>query len=156
MDSAEIQGIELGTKYDLAKRLGYDFKLEPYLYWTHLLVFEDGNGFKLPDRARDSLSTGLSFASGPLGLTANLDVTYYGTQYGVDRVSGSSEVEANEKLEDVGDAWVVDINMSQRLYSFGKNGDLRVKGSVRNLFDELYANNEDSWMPGRSFYVGLE
>ncbi|MCG8684650.1 MAG: TonB-dependent receptor [Desulfobacterales bacterium] len=156
VDSAEIQGIELGTKYNLAKALGYDFKLEPYLFWTHLLVFEDGKGYKLPNRSRDSVSTGIAFASEDLGLTANLDITYYDTQYEVDRVSGSSEVEASEELEDVGDVWVVDLNFSQRLARFENKGDIRLKGSIRNLFDEFYANNEDSWMPGRSFYLGVE
>jgi len=156
VDSAEIQGIELGLKYDIAKALGYNVQLEPYFYWTHLLRFEDGSGWKLPDRSRDSLSTGLAFAAGKIGLTSSLDITYYGTQYGVDRVSGSSEIESQDKLEDVGDAWVVDFNFSQRLTRFEKNGELRLKGLIHNLLDENYSTNEDSWMPGRSFYLGLE
>lgn len=156
VDSAEIQGIETGVRFDMGRYLGYNFQLEPYLYWTHLLVFEDDNGWNLPDRARDSLSTGLMFASEESGLTASLDVTYYGTQYAVDSVSGSSEKVSQEELEDVGDAWVVDLSCSQRLFGFEKQGDVRLKASIHNLFDEYYSTNEDSWMPGRSFYLGLE
>ncbi len=54
VDSAEIQGIELGMRLDLARTLGWSFQVEPYVNWTRLLVFEDGNGYKLPDRSRDS------------------------------------------------------------------------------------------------------
>lgn len=156
VDSAEIQGIELGVKFDIARSLGYDFLLEPYIYWTHLLTFENGNGWKLPDRSQDSLSTGLVFSSGSIGMTASLDATYYGPQYMVDRVSGSSEIESQEKLKDVGDAWVVDFSCNQRLAQIKNGGELRLKGTIHNLFDENYSTNEDSWMPGRSFYLGLE
>ncbi len=156
VDSAEIQGIELGVKFDMAQYLGYNFQLEPYINWTHLLVFEDGNGWKLPDRSRDSLSVGLVFVSWETGLTASLDAVYYGTQYEVDRESGSSTTVSQEKLEDVGDAWVLDLNCSQRLLKFEKWGDVRLKASIHNLFDEYYSTNDGSWMPGRSFYMGLE
>ncbi len=156
VDSAEIQGIETGVRFNIAQYLGYNFQLEPYLYWTHLLVFEDDNGWNLPDRSKDSLSAGIEFASKEFGLTASLDATYYGTQYAVDKSSGSSQTVSQEKLEDVGDAWVVDISCSQRLFRFEKQGEVRVKASIHNLFDEYYSTNEDSWMPGRSFYMGLE
>ncbi len=109
VDCAEIQGIELGVKYDMAGSLGYNLQVEPYIYWTHLLKFEDDNGWKLPDRSRNSLSKGLVFISENIGLAACLDVTYFGTQEGIDRVSGSSQIASQEKLEDVGDAWVVDF-----------------------------------------------
>lgn len=77
VDSAEIQGIETGVRFNIAQYLGYNFQLEPYLYWTHLLVFEDDNGWNLPDRAKDSLSTGLVFASKESGLTASLDLSKF-------------------------------------------------------------------------------
>lgn len=156
VDSAEIQGLELGVRFDVGRFFGNNFKLEPYAYWTHLLEFEDDNGWKLPDRSRDSLSTGLVFDSNDIGLTLNLDTTYYGTQYEVNRTSGSSETVGHEKLEDVGDAWVVDLNCSQHLYGFGKLGDVRLKASIHNLFDEYYSSNKNNWMPGRSFYMGIE
>jgi vitamin B12 transporter len=156
VDSAEIQGIELGMKLDLAQTLGWSFQLEPYVNWTHLLVFEDGNGYKLPDRSRDSLSAGLVFGSEEAGLTAGLDATYYGTQYAVDRESGSSTVGSQEKLENVGDAWVMDFSCSQRLFRFENSREVRLKASIHNLFDEFYSTDEDDWMPGRSFYLGVE
>ncbi|WP_161626841.1 TonB-dependent receptor plug domain-containing protein [Desulfospira joergensenii] len=156
VDSAEIQGIELGVKFDLARTLGYTFQLEPYINWTHLLVFEDGNGWKLPDRSRDSIGTGLVFGSQEVGLTLSLDATYYGTQFTVDRETGSSTVESQEKLADVGDAWVLDLSCTQRLFKLERHGEVRVKASIHNLFDEYYSTNEDNWMPGRSFYLGLE
>lgn len=156
VDSAEIQGIELGVKVDMAQLLGWRFQLEPYMYWTHLLVYEDASGWKLPDRSRNSLSTGLVFTSGDMGLTAGLDATYYGTQYTVDYESGSSETVSQEKLEGVGDAWVVDLNCSKLLFEFEKLGTVRLKASLHNLFDENYSTNQDNWMPGRYFYLGLE
>jgi vitamin B12 transporter len=130
--------------------------MEPYVNWTHLLVFEDGNGYKLPDRSRDSLSAGLVFGSRETGLTASLDATYYGTQYAVDRESGSSAVQSQEKLDNVGDAWVIDFSCSQRLVKFQNENEIRLKGSIHNLFDEFYSTDEDDWMPGRSLYLGLE
>lgn len=121
-----------------------------------MLKFENENGWKLPNRSQDSLSTGLVYANREIGLTASLDVTYYGVQYGVDRVSGSSDIESQKKLEDVGDAWVADLSFSKRLFNLDKWGDVRLRASIHNLFDVYYSNNEDSWMPGRSFYMGLE
>jgi len=156
VDSAEIQGIELGVKLDLARALGWSLQMEPYVNWTHLLVFEDGNGYKLPDRSRDSFSAGLVFGSRETGLTASLDATYYGTQYAVDRESGSSVVNAQEKLKNVGDAWVIDFSCSQRLVKFQNESEIRLKASIHNLFDEFYSTDEDDWMPGRSFYLGVE
>ncbi len=156
VDSAEIQGIELGMRLDLARTLGWSFQVEPYVNWTRLLVFEDGNGYKLPDRSRDSFSAGLVLGSREIGLTASLDATYYGTQYAVDRESGSSVVNAQEKLENVGDAWVIDFSCSRRLVRFENTGEIRLKGSIHNLFDKFYSTDEDDWMPGRSFYLGVE
>ncbi|MBU0969940.1 MAG: TonB-dependent receptor [Proteobacteria bacterium] len=156
VDSAQIQGIELGVKYDMIKSPAYNFQLEPYIYWTHLLKFEDDNAWKIPDRTQDSLSAGLVLTFDKIGLTASLDGTYYGTQYTVDRISGSSEIKSQDTLEDVGDVWVVAFRCSQRLARFEKGGELRLKGSIDNLLDENYSTDQDSWMTGRSFYLGLE
>ncbi len=156
VDSATIQGVEAGLKIDIARYLGGGFKLAPYINWTHLIAFEDGNGYKLANRAEDSLSTGVAFASNDLGLTLNLSVTYYGRQYETDTTSGTSNTISDSLLENVGDAWVADIFFSQRLFSLSKWGQINLKGSLKNIFDEYYAVDEDSWMPGRSFYLGLE
>ncbi len=156
VESAEIQGIELGMKWDAAKTLGYDFQLTPQVNWTHLIVFEDGNGNKLPDRAQNSLGAGVTLGLEKLGFTGNLKVTYHGSQYEVDRTSGTSTTVGDSKLKDVGDTWVTDLNFSQRLGPKNTWGSLFLKGELHNLFDEHYANDEDSWMPGRSWYLGLE
>ncbi len=156
VDSAEIQGLELGLTVDAARFLGWAFHLEPYVYWTHLLVFEDHNGWNLPDRSRDSLSAGVVFEYEKIGLTASLDTTYYGTQYTVERASGTSTTISQEKLTDVGDAWIVDFNCSQRVFRYKNSGYLKVEAGVHNLFDKKYSSNDGSWMPGQSFYLGLK
>ena len=156
VDSAEIQGIEFGVKFDVARYMGYGFKLSPYINWTHLLVFEDGNGYKLANRAEDSLAVGIVFAVPDMGLNLNLDATYYGKQYETDTAKGTSNTVSDSLLEDVGDAWVVDINCTKRLFKLDKWGAVNLKASLNNLFDEYYSVDKDSWMPGRSFYLGLE
>ncbi len=55
----------------------------------------------------------------------------------------------------MGDAWVIDFSCSRRLVRFENTGEIRLKGSIHNLFDKFYSTDEDDWMPGRSFYLGL-
>ncbi len=145
VDEATINGIEIGGRFDVGAYYGLDYTLEPYVSWTHLFEFEDGNGDKLENRSRDSLAFGIVFDSRKIGLIAGLDATYYGDQYTSD----------NEKLEEVGDATVVDLHLSQRIWKIEDFGEVRLKLKIRNLFDEYYSTNEDSWSPGRSFYFGL-
>ena len=38
-------------------------------------------------------------------------------------------------------------------FGFGKNEDYRVGFQVKNLFDEVYQNVEDRWMPGTNFNI---
>ena len=145
LDEASINGIEVGSKFDVGSYSGLPFSLEPYLYWTHLFKFEDVNGNKLADRAADSLSFGVGYNSRKIGLIASLGATYYGAQY----------ASSNEKIENVGEKTIVDLRMSQRLWRLDNYGDVRLKFTVKNLFDSYYATNEESWAPGRSFIFGI-
>lgn len=143
-DKAYIRGLEFGTGFDLGKYLNWSFDLMPYVYWSRLLEYEDGNGLKLENRAKDSLSFGLEFSHKDSGLTSSFDVTYYGKQI-IDKNTG-------ETLES---SAIVDFNLIKRIYDLDKYGDMYVKVRIKNLFDKYYETTEDSPMPGRSFYVGL-
>lgn len=144
-DKATINGIEVGGRFEIARYAGLTFSFEPYLYWTHLFGFEDGNDVKLANRAADSLSFGVGFDSRSIGLMGGLDAVYYGSQYG----------SANQKLANVGEATIVNLRLSQRLLRLQEKGDVRFKFAVKNVFDSYYATSVDSWAPGRSFAFGL-
>jgi vitamin B12 transporter len=145
VEEATINGIEAGGRFDVGMQAGLSFSLEPYIYWTHLFELEDGSGNKLENRSADSLSFGVGLDHRSIGFAAGLGATYYGTQYS----------SASEKIENVGEATIVDLRLSQRLWRFSNQGNVRFKFSVKNLFDTHYATNEDSWSPGRSFAFGL-
>jgi vitamin B12 transporter len=143
-DKAYIRGLEFGTGFDLGKYLNWSFGLRPYVYWTRLLEYEDGDGLKLENRAKDSLSFGLEFSHKDSGLTSSFDVTYYGKQI----INKNTD-------ETINSATIVDFNLIKRIYDFDKYGNMYVKAIIKNLFDRYYETVEDSPMPGRSFYVGL-
>jgi len=157
---ATVNGLEFGLSFDLGEHFDLDFQLAPYAYWTYLLKFEDEEGWKLPNRARNTLSYGVKFDHEPLGLTINLDATYYGAQYDVTRVTASGArygtIIADYKIPDVGRTTIWDLNVSKRLYHNDQFGDLSAKMVFKNIFDKKYSTNEPSqWMPGASAYVGL-
>lgn len=155
---ATINGLEIGASFDLGEHFDLGFRLAPYAYWTHLLKFEDDGGWKLPNRARNSLSYGVKFDHPDIGLTVNLDATYYGAQYDVQRVTSGAnygQILYDYRVPDVGRTTVWDLNLSKRLYQTDEYGDLSVKVALKNIFDKKYSTNEDQWMPGSSAYVGL-
>ena len=143
-DTAKIRGLELGLSFDLGEYFDWGCQVMPYAYWTRLLKFENENGDKLTNRARDSLSYGLKFNHDDIGLTVNLDATYYGKQYN-----------GRDIITEVGQATVWDLNLAKRLYRSDDYGDVSVKVALKNIFDKKYATNDDQWMPGASAYVGL-
>lgn len=158
-DEAKINGVELGASFDVGEHFDLGFTLEPYLYWTHLLKFEDGNGFKLANRSRNTLSTGVKFDYEPWGLIVNLDATYYGTQY---NPSGETVNKDNPNVSyngyaflDVGHATIWDLSLSKRLYTFDDFGEMKVKAAVKNIFDKRYATDAAGYMPGATAYIGL-
>lgn len=160
-DRAAIRGVEVGGAFDFGEYFDWNCLLEPYVYYTHLIKFEDGNGWKLPNRARNTLSYGVKFNHEDIGLTINLDATYYGAQYKTVRDSVNTsptygEIVDDARLKDVGNATIWDLNVSKRLYRADDFGDISVKVALKNIFDKKYATNEeDQWMPGASAYVGL-
>lgn len=151
-DRASIDGLELGATFDLGEQWGLALKLEPYVYWTRLLKYEDSDGWNLTDRSRDTLSWGLQFGGRDEGLTVNVNATYYGA---ILKSSTSSGITVSQSEIPYTSATVWDLSLMKRLYNFKDYGDVQLKLSVKNAFDTFYAGSEDSYMPGRTFYGGL-
>lgn len=103
-------------------------------------------------RLRDTLSCGLQFSSKDEGLTLNVNGTYYGAILKSNTSSGST-ISQSEIPHTAATVW--DFSLMKDLYSFKNYGDVQLKLSVKNAFDTFYAGNEDSYMPGRTFYGGL-
>lgn len=163
VNKATVSGLELGGSFDFGERFGWDCRLEPYVYLTHLIEFEDDKGWKLANRARNTLSYGVKFDREDIGLMVNLDGAYYGAQFDTDADnSGSSATNPNygkvigdHRIKDIGRTTVWDFSLAKRIYQADDYGDLSVKVVLKNIFDKKYSTNEKQWMPGSSAYVGL-
>ncbi len=142
LESAHVQGLEGSFGIDLGERFGWSFLLEPYVSFTHLSTFEDGDRQKLNYFARNSASWGVNYEDPEQGLSAGLDFTYYDK-----RVDGDDYTS--------GGAVVADFSLNKRLATFDNGGELGLKFVVRNLFNKYYASYLENIMPGRSVYVGL-
>ena len=127
VDEATVNGIELGGEFDFGKYYGWSCTIAPYLYWTHLFEFEDGEGEKLENRSQDSLSFGITYDSLALGLTAGIDATYYGEQYTSD----------SKELTEVGEATIFDLHLSKQIWQFENTGEVRVKTQYPKPFRRL-------------------
>jgi vitamin B12 transporter len=142
-DSATIRGIETGGSFDLGEFFDWQFRLEPYFYWTRLFRFHnDDTGEQLSDRGRDSASFGVVFSYPSIKLTASLDGVRNGNMD-----SGGTHLE---------DSTVWDFSLKKALFSSESYGDVNIKLTVKNMLNEDYQTTDDDVMPGRSFYVALE
>ncbi|MDR2351866.1 MAG: TonB-dependent receptor [Deltaproteobacteria bacterium] len=143
-----ISGFEASFAVDFGRLLGWEFKLEPYVNWTHLEKFEDSIGRKLPSLNQDAASFGVDFNYPKFDLSAGLSATYYGRP---DSTSFSSGTKPAQR----GGAMVYDLSLTKGLINFTDNQGISLKVSVRNMFNKEYdiINNLDQ--PGRNFYIAL-
>lgn len=137
-DKADVNGFEGGVSFDFGERLNWAFILEPYFYATHLTKFEDDDGQAIAGVARNSFSWGLRFNHPGVGLAASFDVTYF-----------------DRRDDTPGGASVADLSVVQRVWASENAGELKVKFALNNIFDKYYTTENEDYMPGRNFYLGL-
>jgi outer membrane receptor protein involved in Fe transport len=153
IESATINGFELGTTFDIGEHFDLDFKLEPYFHWTHLI--RSTNNVKhedLANRAKDTVSFGIDFSYEP----ASFDASINGVRHGKMRTKTGTE-----PWKSVKSAVVFDVNIKKGLYTTEDYGRVNLKVNLKNIFNKTYTRTTteegfDDFMPGRSFYVALE
>jgi vitamin B12 transporter len=147
VDKSTIRGIDVGVSFDIGEYLDLPFRIEPYLYWTRLFKFHnDDTGDPISDRGRDTASFGIDFSYPEIKLSASLDGVRYGKM-----ISGSGSSAAP-----IAASYVWGFTIKKTLFGTDSYGDVNIKASVRNLFNESYQTTVDEYMPGRSFYVAIE
>jgi vitamin B12 transporter len=168
LEGAEQDGLELSLRYDLARSLGQDFSLSPYLNITWMTKRKNKDGtagttyvtidpFALPYTPDLLASYGISFDHPGVGLTANVNASYFGKSYvrdwyDPDYVAGNI---SSAPWFEHGGFTVVDLSFTQRIIDFGNRGRLDFKGQIGNVFDIAEGYAKDVTIPGRSFYAGI-
>ncbi|MBQ4132605.1 MAG: TonB-dependent receptor [Desulfovibrionaceae bacterium] len=152
---SRFQGLEVQADYDLGELFDWPFMLRPYLNMTTLFKYEDENGSHLENVSRHDIAYGLGFEHPDWGMTADLRFTYYGRQKQTDFGTAAGAWMDGGPVS-VGPSTVVDLFVSKSIYSFENAGTLKLKGEIRNMFDEDYQTIFAYPMPGRSFYLGME
>jgi vitamin B12 transporter len=146
--SSRITGMEASLRFDVGKRLGWDFDLSPYVFWTHIFKYEDSDGNKIPSVSENTLAAGVDFSHPGIGLLANIKATWYDLPK---VASYSTQLSPNR----IGSKFVWDISVTKDLVEFSGNRDLKLKLSVDNVFDTAYKTDPGYFMDGRVLYVGL-
>jgi outer membrane receptor protein involved in Fe transport len=160
-------GFEINASVNLAGLAGFKgFEVRPYFNITHMtqkeeLLRKDGPNLwskwwpilRQPDT---TMSYGVRFTHYDWKFSANLNVNYYGEQYG-----GRSNV-TDGPLSNFafGKFSVVNLSMRKELVSFGKYGNVEAKLNVNNLLNEQYSYlgrvPSDSYAyQGRNFFATL-
>jgi vitamin B12 transporter len=146
-DKATIRGLDLGLSFDIGEFFDLDFRLEPYFYWTRLFRFHDDNtGEQLQDMGRDTASFGVDFSYPAYKLSASLDGTRLGNMQ-----SGTGTTARHLQ-----ESTVFDFTLRKALFETEAYGDVYIKTTIKNIFNEDYMTTNEEVMPGRSFYVALE
>ncbi|MCL2789102.1 MAG: TonB-dependent receptor [Desulfobulbus sp.] len=155
-------GFELSFGADLGKAMKQRFKLRPYVNITLMTQRDNGDQTNyvpqdpgtLPYVPKMTASYGLDFNHPDLGLSANLNLTYFGKSYQNDwNVTTNPTYET--KYIYYGGFTVVNLSLEQKLVDFKDKGTMSLRAAINNLFNQDYAYVMDYPMPGRNFYVGL-
>jgi vitamin B12 transporter len=147
-DKAYLRGVEMGGSFDLGRHFDWGFNFEPYFALTRMMKYEteDENGLiaKINEVAKKSASFGLRFRQPAWKLSTNLDFVYYGQRA--------------QYEEQAGGKTIANLRLVKSLAGFNPAGDLKLKVAVDNLFNKYYQLGDATsytYLPGRSFYVGL-
>ena len=165
LKSSTLAGLESTLGFDIARTLGSDTGLEPFVSFTwlhtrknndttqHITTCAVCGGDKidtLPNTPEWMVSYGVKYAHPRLKLNARLNANYYGTMWKRD-YSGAY----NGYFEQPTDT-VFNLSAEKELARFqDKFGSLHLRAEIKNLFDGA---NEIHWGypgSGRNFYVGL-
>ncbi len=150
-EKTRLRGLEGQLSYDLGRAFDWNFMLQPYLYFTKMIEY-DNEGEKML-RIRDLVASfGINYNDPNLGLTADLRFTYLGEQ----KEDSSHPTDFTTTYGEIGGDTLVDLFLAKTLYDWEDRGKLSIKGEIRNIFDEDSSYHMGYPMPGRSFYVGLK
>ncbi|MDR1038858.1 MAG: TonB-dependent receptor [Deltaproteobacteria bacterium] len=171
LDGAALAGLELSLSYDIARAMGQNFSLKPYLNLTWMTKRENKVGtaavsYVIPDPSAlpytpDLLmSYGLTFDYPDIGLNANINASYFGKSYvndwyDLDYIAAALVGSATAPWIEHGGFTVVNLSVTKRVLDFGGHGHLDFKGQVGNLFDAAEGYAAGITIPGRNFYAGL-
>jgi outer membrane cobalamin receptor len=145
MEKATVRGLDVGVSFDFGEFFDLDFRLEPYVYWTRLFRFtNDSTGKPLPDRGRDTASFGVDFSYPDYKLSISLDGVRHGN------------MESSSDLIHLHESTVWGLSVKKGLFTSERYGEVSVKATFKNMFDEDYQTTHEDIMPGRSFYVAME
>lgn len=160
-------GFEINASANLAGLMGFkSFELRPYFNITHMtkkeeILRKDGPGrwgewWPITRQPDTTMAYGLRFTHYDWKFSANLNVSYYGKQYG-----GRANI-GDGALSDLafGEFTIVNLGMRKQLFNMGEYGNMEVKLNVNNLFDKTYSYlgkvPDDTYAyPGRNFFVTL-
>jgi vitamin B12 transporter len=152
MDVSYRSGLEFSVSTDLGALWGYDFTLKPSLSLTHMFKYRTRNTpadayVYLTGIAQDIISGGLSFDSERFGLTANIRLNYFSSEY-----EAGGDVDRPTYM-------VADLFLKKKIIEFGDKGKLSATLDVNNIADKLYYSYNTSaglfWMPGRTLSLTL-
>jgi len=156
---ATIAGFELAPGVDLGRAFKWDFTLRPYVNLTYLSTMRsddpDDPNRRTPDDdyltwiARSTMSYGVDFTEPNVDLKVNFNVRYVGKKAVRDfSASESPWVEYSPGA-------ILDMSVEKGLLKFEKNGGIKIRAEVNNLFDKYDEPHPSYPGPGRNFYVGL-
>lgn len=158
-------GFEINVSTNVAGLAGFEsFELRPYFNITHMTKKEEvlqkggpglwGEWWPITRQPDTTMSYGLRFNYPEWKFSANLNFNYYGKQYG-----GRANI-GDGNLSDLafGKFTVVNLGMRKQLLDLNKYGNMEVKLSINNLFNEKYSYlgkvPDDTYAyQGRNFFV---
>jgi vitamin B12 transporter len=145
---SKFRGIELNFDWDLGYAFQWPFKLQPYVTLTRVFTAKEPDGTELETVANLSMAYGASFDYPAIGLTASVDVNYFGRQKPND---GSSMWGGIYFGKDT----IVDLHVAKDLYDWESKGKLKLKVDVLNVGNRFYHLSAGYPQPGRAFNASL-
>jgi vitamin B12 transporter len=166
LEGATLSGLELFLSYDIAKALGQEFSLSPFVNLTWMTESKNKDATNVVTIAPKSLPNtpdllvnyGINFEYPAVNLSAKLSATYFGKEYVQDYedpATLASYYQVPPPWLEHGGFTVVDLSISKRVLDFEDKGHLQLNVKVGNLLDVTKAYNPVVMIPGRNFYVSL-
>lgn len=151
LGEASIEGVELSAGYDIGELFDWSWEVRPSVDLTWLTELRDeSSGGDLLYVSGTTIAAGLEVASAA-GTSFHVAVTYCGPQDIENWQSGMYPA----PIVELDGFTVTNISLRYPLISL-QFGDLLLRGTVANVFDEDYAYVNGYPMPGQTFYLGLQ
>lgn len=155
MDRAYRTGMELAWSADIGGALNRGFELRPYASFNYLFKYKTrdaktGPYLYIHQTPEYTANYGLRFHHPESDFTANLNFARTGKEY---RSLSPTSIQNAPYT-------VASLFLRKRVMDFSEAGQLDLKLTVDNIFDEKYSTSysgasTEYYMPGRSAYIGL-